>query len=520
MKAILPPAVSATRFGAALKAFEGVVGREWVLATDEDRETYLDIYAPGNEEAHAPSAAVCPSTPEQVQAVLRLANDHRMPLWPISRGKNFGYGGAAPVMPGTVVLDLTRMDRILEVDAKLGYCVLEPGVGFFDLHDHLSSRDIPLWMGIPGNGWGSVVGNALDRGFSSTPYGEHCSSLCGLEVVLPTGDVVRTGTGAMGNSATWPLFRHGFGPSWDQLFVQSNFGVVTKAGFWLMPEPESTLTMTLRLPLAEDIGWVVDALTPLRIAGVISHNVNITSYMGSATMSSQRREWYDGAGALPDDVVKAIMEKTGAGWWNLTLRLYGLPEVNEAHRKLVEKAIAPHTSAQFRVTAWSRGQPRSESGGAPRPGVFPLQIVNWHGGRGGHICYSPVLPADGKRVLKQMNLTRRRYQEHGVDFSSTFYLCGRHVINVNLMIYDRDDAELTKRTRDLFRVLVEDAAKEGYGEYRTHLTYMDQVARTFDFNTYALLRLNEAVKDALDPNGILAPGKSGIWPRQYRRSRA
>src|SRR5690606_8039155 len=159
---------------------------------------------------HAPSAAIAPASVEEVQAVLRIADEYRVPLWPISRGKNMGYGGSAPVMPGTVVLDLGRMNRILEVNEKFGYCVVEPGVGFFDLHRHLTEQKIPLWMSIPGNAWGSVMGNALDRGFSSSPYGEHSNNICGLEVVLANGDVVRTATGAMANSATWPLFKFGF----------------------------------------------------------------------------------------------------------------------------------------------------------------------------------------------------------------------------------------------------------------------------------------------------------------------
>jgi 4-cresol dehydrogenase (hydroxylating) len=518
MKLILPRGVSTRAFNAAVAAFERALGKDRVFVTDEDRETYLDLYSPGNETSHAPSGAIAVESVEEVQTVVRLANEHRIPLWPISRGKNYGYGGTAPAMSGTMILDMSRMKRIIEVNPKLGYCIIEPGVGFFDLHEYLTKNNIPLWMGIPGNAWGSVIGNALERGFSATPYGEHSSSLCGLEVVLPDGDLVRTATGAMSNSATWPLFKPGFGPSWDQMFVQSNFGIVTKAGFWLMPEPESVLTMSMGLPNPEDIGWLTEVLTPLRLSGVISHNVGVASYMGSATTTSQRREWYQGEGAIPDDVVAAIMKKTGAGWWNFSIKLYGLPEVNEAHRALIEKAVAPHTDRQFRITRWNRGD--TGRGGPPSPSVFPLQIVNWHGGRGGHIGFSPALPPDPKQVLEQLARTRARYRQFGVDFSSTFYICGRHLINVNLILYDKDNAEMTERCRQLFAALVDDAAKAGYSEYRTHLSYMDHVAQTFDFNNHALLRLNEKIKDALDPRGILAPGKSGIWPRAYRKERA
>jgi 4-cresol dehydrogenase (hydroxylating) len=75
------------------------------------------------------------------------------------------------------------------------------------------------------------------------------------------------------------------------------------------------------------------------------------------------------------------------------------------------------------------------------------------------------------------------------------------------------------RVDGFFRALVADARGQGYGEYRTHLDYMDLVASTFDFNDHALLRLNEKVKNALDPNGVIAPGKSGIWPTRYAAQR-
>ena len=515
MELILPDQVTKETFDAAVEAFRLIVGEEWVLVTNEDRETYLDLYAPGDEaeRRHAPSGAVVVDSVEQVQEIVRIANRYKIPLWPISRGKNFGYGGAAPVLAGSFILDMGRMNRILEVNEDLAYCILEPGVGFFDLHDYLTENNIPLWMSIPGNGWGSVMGNALERGFSRMPYGEHSNSICGMEIVLPDGEVVRTGTGAMANSKSWPLFKSGFGPAWDPLFMQSNFGIVTKVGFWLMPEPEATLTMRMSLPNPDDIGWLVDVLAPLRISGVIPHNVGIPNYMGSATTTTQRHEWYNGDDAIPDEVISRIMDRYGVGWWNFAITLYGHPQANEANRRVIEEAFKPHTEQEFSISYWKKGDP----GGAPSPSVYPLRIVNWHGGRGGHIGFSPILPATGSEVYDQYRRTRNLYTDHGVDYSATFYVCGRHVINVNLMLYDKDNRDLTERTNNLFSSLVDASAEAGFGEYRTHLSYMDHVASTFDFNEGALRRLNESLKDTLDPNGIIAPGKSGIWPERYRR---
>jgi hypothetical protein len=66
------------------------------------------------------------------------------------------------------------------------------------------------------------------------------------------------------------------------------------------------------------------------------------------------------------------------------------------------------------------------------------------------------------------------------------------------------------------REMISAAAKEGFGEYRTHILFADQVAETYSWNNQALRRFNETIKDALDPNGILAPGRNGVWPKGYR----
>ena len=515
MNLVLPPSVSRSTFERALRDFAGVVGQEWVLSTDEDRTTYMDAYALGDGSDHVASAAVAPQSVEEIQAVLRLANEHRIPLWPISRGKNLGYGGSAPLVSGSVVLDLGRMKRILEVDEKAGYVEIEPGVGFFDLYQYLQSHKIPLWMSVPGNAWGSVIGNALERGLGYSPYGDNTSKLCGLEAVLPGGELVRTGMGAMANSKNWHRYQYGFGPHWDQLLVQSNFGVVTRAGMWLMPEPEATMSVTIDLPHIEDIVWFVDEMAQLRLRGVVEQPLLCGNYVRIAMTFSQRDDWYKGQGAIPDDIAKKIMEHFHTGYWGSSLTLFGYPEAIKAHAEVVRRAVEPHLKEALRFSTWHRGEPIKRSG-AGVPDLLSLQIANWRGGRGGHIDFSPVMPPDGKLALEQVHRMKQRFNEFGFDYYASFTLGQRHINNINVIVYDRDDAAMVEAAKNLFKTMVADAAREGYGEYRTHLSFMQLVSDTFDFNDHALRRLDEKVKDALDPNGVLAPGKNGIWPRSYR----
>ena len=99
------------------------------------------------------------------------------------------------------------MNKIIEVNEEYAYAIVEPGVSFFDLYKYIQGHKIKLWMSCPALGWGSIVGNCLDRGFGYTPTGEHSQQQCGMEVVLPDGTLVRTGMGALKSQSTWPLYK-------------------------------------------------------------------------------------------------------------------------------------------------------------------------------------------------------------------------------------------------------------------------------------------------------------------------
>lgn len=510
----LPPGFTAQKLAQAQRALESVLGSDKVFFEDLDRATYQDKFAV-DAAAHHPMGAVAPQSAEEVQAVVKIANQYLLPIWPISRGKNLGYGGSAPMLAGSLVLDMSRMKKI-EFDEQSGTVLVEPGVGFYDLFDYIKANNLPFWMSTPGNSWGSVMGNALDRGMGYTAYGEHAKNIMGMEVVLPNGDMVRTGMGAFSGAPTWQNYGFGFGPGWDQMFVQSNFGVVTKMGLWLMPEPEVQLSLDAEFENIDDIKAMIDAVAPLRRERIVTSHPSIGNWLRVASTLTRREEWTDKPGALGDDVIDAIRKKFGLGWWGISLRAAGREDVAKAQFAIMEKAINDIKPMSIRTGSWKQGDPIRGDGWSGTPITFPMQNANWYGGRGGHIGFSPIIPQDGTKALEQFNRTYARYQEFGMDYQGSFAFGERHMINVNAMLFNQDDPAMLSNVDKFFRTLVADAKEQGYGEYRTHLDYMDLVAGTYDYNDNALRKLNEKVKDVLDPNGILAPGKSGIWPNRLR----
>ena len=109
MNRALPPNLSEVELSAALQRFSAIVGEANIVLAGSDLENYLDPFAPGDAKDNAAAAAVRPESTEQVQAIVRLAQELRVPLLTVATGKNLAYGGAAPRLKGCVVLNLKRI---------------------------------------------------------------------------------------------------------------------------------------------------------------------------------------------------------------------------------------------------------------------------------------------------------------------------------------------------------------------------------------------------------------------------
>ncbi|MCP5145877.1 MAG: FAD-dependent oxidoreductase [Gammaproteobacteria bacterium] len=515
----LPPGVNAAAMAEALDRFRKIVGNQWVFS-GASVESYHDPYTLTNDDSqYKAHAAVAPASAEEVQAIVKVANEYGVPLWPVSRGKNFAYGGAAPVLSGSVVLDMNRMNRILEVNEDFGYALVEPGVSYFDLYNYIQAKGIKLWLDVPDPGWGSVIGNALDHGVGYTPYGDHFGMQCGMEVVLPNGELVRTGMGAMPGNNTWQLFKYGFGPYVDGMFSQSNFGIVTKMGIWLMPEPAGYRPYMITFDREEDIEQVAEILRPLKVASVIQNGATVRSLVLDAAITATKSKYYSGDGPIPDSVARQIMADQQIGMWNFCGALYGPPPLMDTLWTVIRDSFAKVPGVKFYTPEDRKRRPdilihRGETmRGVPK--LTEFNFLNWNGG-GGHVGFSPVSPITGKDAIKQYRMVSGRVREYGFDYMGLLAIGWREMHHVVVIVYDKNSPSERARMDELFKILVDEAAAEGYGEYRTHIRYMDTIAGTYSWNDNALMKMHQSIKDALDPNGILAPGKSGIWPKRLR----
>src|SRR5262245_35705121 len=140
------------------------LGAAAINRSEETLRRYGENTMPGGDRR--PAGVVYPASTADVQTIVRSANKHGVPLYPISTGNNIGLGSRSATRAGQVVVDLGyRMNRILEIDERLGFAVVEPGGSYQAMYDELVRRGNKLMLDVTsGPPQGGMLGNALDKG--------------------------------------------------------------------------------------------------------------------------------------------------------------------------------------------------------------------------------------------------------------------------------------------------------------------------------------------------------------------
>ncbi|MEJ5331032.1 MAG: FAD-linked oxidase C-terminal domain-containing protein [Desulfobaccales bacterium] len=246
-----------------------IVGPEQVLTAPEDRWTYA---FDATDLEQLPDLVVFPGSAAEVAAIVRLANDYRFPVVP--RGAGSGRAGGAVPVQGGVVLVLTRLNRILEISPQDFVAVVEPGVITGALKRAAAAQGL-YYPPDPGSSEFCTIGGNVATGAGgavAVQYGVTRDYVLGLEVVLPTGEIIHTGTRTMKSVVGYDL---------THLFVGSEgtLGVITKIILKLVPPPAARQTLAAGF---RDLTAATQAVGELLRAGVAPASLE---FLDAATLS-------------------------------------------------------------------------------------------------------------------------------------------------------------------------------------------------------------------------------------------
>jgi 4-cresol dehydrogenase (hydroxylating) len=488
-------------------------------------------------------AALRPGSREDVPAILAVARECGVPLYPISTGHNWGYGTALPATHDCAVLDLSRLKAIRVIDPELGLFELEPGVTQGALAAWLEERGLRFMVPTTGAGpEASLLGNALERGYGITPIADHFSAVTRIEAVLPDGSLYVPALTAFGTELADQVFKYGPGPYLDGIFTQSNMGIVTAVTLALARRPERIEAFYFAVPNA--------AAFQEAAAGVRSILQELGSVCGSVNLMNRHRVLamtapYDRSqvgedGLLREEALERLGRRFGVDDWLGMGALYGPTAVVKAARALVRKRLAGSTRRLVFMTA-SRARLLHRVGagvlgmqhGIPsmigrmrealeilegRPNRVAHPLVYWKSGtpvdtgsridpardRRGLLWYAPLIPFQPElmeRYAERCAMVLRAHRmEPLITLSTLSPLCLDSSVP---LLFDVDKPEEVERAHRCYDALLEMGRELGVAPYRLHIGAMDRFVERED----TFWKLVRTLKQAIDPQDILSPGR-------------
>ncbi len=527
----------------AVQQWKQVVGDAFVATDDFSIEPYRQ-----NVSAISRSVPVVirPGNTSEVQQLVQIANQFKIPIHPISCGRNWGLGSRLPVRDGTAILDLGRMNRILEVNVRHHYAVVEPGVTQGQLYDYLREHQLPLVLNVTGAGRDtSLIGNALERGIGYfSPRGE---SLSGLEVVLGNGELLRTGFGHLPQSKITHHYRYGIGPGLDSLFLQSNFGIVTRAGMDLIPQPEEHACLIASLRDGFTLEEFVDRLASLRRAGVVQTVIHIgsrnrTEITLAPLLFEVLREKIQDTKALKSEV-NQILVAEGFASWSAVIGLLGprcsfksnLKEVKTRLGDLARITFLTETKVQrakailnrLSFVPWarrkravlgateplfqlSRGVPTDAAIGSlywPIGELPPKGAVEPDQSACGMLYCLPMMPLEGDFAAYAMNHIEKLFEKFQFVPATTLNIIDSRTLEAVISVsFDKRVPRQVELAHQCIDAVERFFIDEGCPPYRVGIQSMGHVVDATNPHWGVVRNL----KQVFDPQNLVAPGRYNL----------
>ena len=456
-------------------------------------------------------AVIQPGDRQEVQECVKIANQYQTPIYPISRGKNWGLGSRVPAQDNCVVMDLSRLNRIVGYNEKLAYITVEPGVTFQQVFEYLRDIKSNLFLSVIGGPPGaSVIGNTVERGDGIGPNGDRASYVCGFEVVLPTGDLIHTGFGRFAHAKTTPVSRWGVGPSLDGIFAQSNLGIVTQMTVWLTPIPKYYQSFSCIVKDSSRLEKLIDIIQQLILQGTIKENCFTFWNCYKVLAREGRYPWQLLGGKTPLSIqeLKGVEPWIGCGDLYAASREQGLAE-----RQIIEEALAGQVE---RLIFSDRTDSLKDNLGLGVPSDINIKSTYWRKkikvptdinpdrDACGVLWLCPLFPFDGKPIVEALTTIESTIKSYGFEPNIAMSCSTSRSVKIFIAImYDRHEPEEDSQAMECHDHLLQFLLQEGYIPYRLGIQSMNSLPKAQD--DYDQLIRN--IKKRLDPNNILAPGR-------------
>ncbi len=444
-----------------------ILGQEFV--SKEPEELYIYSRDSSANPPRPVDYVVMPSSVEEVQAIVKLASSKGIPLIPMGAALNLE--GLTLPLKGGIVVDMRRMDKIIEVSEMDRYALVEAGVSQGKLISYLEEKYPMLQHSVPdAPPSATVAGSCLICGYGhlSTNYGTHAEMVNGLEVVLPTGEILRTGS-AMLSTSLW--FGRGSLPDLTGLFLGwlGTTGIVTKLSIRLYPRPPIRDMVIYMMQDSSIVPDVVYRITHTEVAEDVS------------IVGQERPEWMKGYQIIAA-YVSAHTEK------ELDLKKSYLKRISKEEFK---------SKVSFMEEA--PGELKEQFMELP---FFATKVADWKKG-GGFEYVGAIMPID----------TLPEAWEKGIDIAHRFDMLysyairvvegGHHVLFTYSYPFNRADEVSMHNALSALKETQKLSLALGAIPWKPEVDGQKEIIKKMDKGTFKLM---QRIRKLLDPGGIMNPG--------------
>ena len=448
------------------KALEKIVGPQHI----SDRDTDLQCYSyDATQISVRPEAVIFPESTSEISRIMVLANRHRFPVVP--RGAGSGFSGGSVPIQGGLVLVLLRLNRIKKIDTNNFLAVVEPGVITKEFQQAVEALRLFYPPDPSSLAFSSLGGNVAEcaGGGRAVKYGVTRDYVLGLEVVLPTGEIIKTGVRTAKGVVGYDLTRLLIGS-------EGTLGVITEITVKLLTKPESTKTI---LAFFDRLALATQAVVELFQSGVLP---SILELMDQPSIKVVEEYLHLG---LPTKAQALLLIEIDGREESISSQAESILQTLE---RLEATGIRMASSAQEADELWKARR-------AISPALFRLKPNK--------INEDIVVPRD--KIPEAIE----RFQEIGSRLGLlivSFGHAGDGNIHVNVM-YDaenpEEDAKAKTAVNDIFRTVMALGGTLS-GEHGVGLTKAPYLSMELDPVSIALMK---KIKHLFDPNNILNPGK-------------